>query len=259
MCYDANCWYCSNCRDASKDAISLANGLYLENLTHTFEIRNNGPSNIKSLDVLISVPMSFINPWSLERETLIDFSTVSMKSVYNNQPLAVEWTQNNIILITDAVETTTTQPSMIAQDNFNGMQFDASKIGMEYDLNSHSDNTDLLRRRRRSVHFDTTTRRYDPYMQRIVESTGLEGSTIAFDNFSVDRLQRDAGDNKDAAINNLPINRTIFFNCQNPYEEFCIQARITVLNFKVGNAPIMISLNFSMDLKKMGETLDDLC
>lgn len=204
--------------------------------------------------------MSLINPWSLEREKLIDFSTVSMKSVYNNQPLTVEWTQNNIILITDAVETTTTQQSMIAQDNFNGMQFDASKIGMEYDLNSNSDNTDMLRRRRRSIHYDTTTRRYSPYMQRIVESTGFDDSTtMGLDNFSSDRLQRDAGDNKDAAINNLPINRTIFFDCQNPYEESCIQARITVLNFKVGNAPIMITLNFSMDLKKIGETLDKIC
>lgn len=196
--------------------------------------------------------MSFVNPWSLERETLIDFNTVSMKSVYNNQPLAVEWTQNNVILITDAIETTTTQQSIVAQDNFNGMQFDASKIGLEYDLTG-IDNTERARRRR-SIQSDSTTRRYSPYMQRILESRDIEETTLALENFSLGRMQRDAGVNKDAAINNLPINRTMFFNCQNPYEEHCFQARISVLNFRAGNAPIMISLNFSIDLNKIGET-----
>lgn len=226
----------------------------MENLTHTFEIRNNGPSNIKSLDVLISVPMSFINPWSLERETLIDFNTVSMKSVYNNQPLAVEWTQNNVILITDAVETTTTQQPLIARDNFNGMQFDASKIGLEYDLNSNDNgNADSARRRRRSIQFDTSTKRYSPYTQRILEAHEFDDTTNILDNFSLGRLQRDVGANKDAAINNLPVNRTMFFNCENPFEEYCFQARITVSNFKAGNVPIMISLNFSIDLNKIGK------
>lgn len=232
----------------------MANGLYLENLTHTFEIHNNGPSNIKSLDVLISVPMSFINPWSLQRETLIEFNSLSMRSIYNNQPLAVEWTQNNVILIMDAVETTTAQQPMIERDNFNGMQFDTSRIGLEYDMNGN-DNGDSVKRRRRSIATDTANRRYSPYMQRILEEDDFGETTVAVENFSLNRLRREVATNKDAAINNLPVNRTMFFNCLNPYEEHCFQARITVLNFKAGNVPIMISLNFSIDLNKIGKTM----
>lgn len=245
------------CSDASKDAITLQSGLHIDNLTHTFEIRNNGPSNIKSLDVIISVPVSFINPWSLEREQLINFNSVSIKSIYNNQPLAVEWTQNNIILITDAIETTTTQQPDIAQDNFNGMQFDASKISLEYNFNN---NDDTSIRRRRSIQSEPANKRYSPYMQSTLESQDFDGTTNALDDFSHDRLQRDVGGitNDAAALNNLPVNRTLIFNCQNPHEENCFQARITALNFKVGNVPILISLNFSIDLNQIGENWSEL-
>lgn len=205
------------------------------------------------MDVIISVPTSFISPWTLERETLIDFNSVAIKGVYNNQPLAVEWTMNNVILIMDAVETTTTPQPLLAQDNFNGMQFDASKIGLEYDLNSN-DNGDSARRRRRSVPFESTTRGFSPYTQRVLNSEEFGSSTAALDDFTPNRLPRSAAVNKDAAINNLPINRTMFFNCENPYDEFCFQARISVLNFKASSTPIMISLKFSIDLAKIGET-----
>lgn len=244
------------CSDASKEAISLANGLRVEYITHTFEIRNNGPSNIKSLDVLISVPMSFINPWTVEREKLIDFTGISLKSVYNNQPLTVEWTQDNVILISDAVETTTTtQQSLLAEDSYNGMQFDPSNLGPEFDLNSNT-NGDPVRRRRRSTFGEPSTRRWSPYMQRILENGDQEtdDTPFSFDSLRLNRLERDVGGNKNAAINNLPLNRTMFFDCQKPFEEHCFQARITALNFKAGNTPIMISLNFTIDLNKIGKS-----
>lgn len=66
-------------RDSSKDTLSLENGLNVENLTHTFEIHNNGPSTIKALNVEILIPISHLNPWTLEREQLIEFSGISIK------------------------------------------------------------------------------------------------------------------------------------------------------------------------------------
>lgn len=238
--------------DSSKDTLTLADGLHLENLTHTFEIRNNGPSNIKSLNVFVSIPVSFVNPWTLERENLINFSSISIKGKHNNQPLEVEWTQNNTILIANAIESTSLT-SNIAVDNFNGMQFDASKIGLEYDLNSGDpssgsgyesigDNTDSLgvgRRRRRSMN-----RYYSSYLQRIVDSQ---------DEIGASRHRRDIFNANDRLLANLPFNRTIYFDCQNAEQELCLQAKFTVLNFNAGNTPILISLNFTIDLKKVGK------
>lgn len=224
----------------------------MENLTHTFEIHNNGPSNIKSLDVIISLPISFLNPWTLERENLIDFGNVSINGMFDNQPLAVEWTKNNIILIPGAIESSTAPSSAVTkQENFNGMGFDASKIGLEYDLNagnpsgdSTSSNGDSTRRKRsmENVHFNR-------YSRRVVRSlvTDIDPFTTGL------RMKRDLTNIEDSTLKNLPTNRTIFFDCESLDEQHCVQAKFTVHNFKRGDQPILISLNFSIDLNRIGE------
>lgn len=58
--------------------LSLEDGIRLENITHTFEIRNNGPSTIKNLDVLLSIPVSYLNPWNMQRVEVIDFENVTV-------------------------------------------------------------------------------------------------------------------------------------------------------------------------------------
>lgn len=52
---------------------------------------------------------------------------------------------------------------------------------------------------------------------------------------------------------NLPSSRTIYFDCQKSEQEQCLLAKLTVLNFKSGNLPILVSLNFTIDLRKIGE------
>lgn len=60
------------------------------------------------------------------------------------------------------------------------------------------------------------------------------------------RLQEDL----DPFLSSLNVNRSIFFDCSLAVD--CIQARITVPNFKViGNVPILISLNFTVNLEAM--------
>lgn len=229
----------------------------VENLTHTFEIHNNGPSNIKSLDVMISFPISFLNPLTLERQNIIDFSNVSIKGMYDNQPISIEWTQNNVILIANPIETTTTVAPNTVQNNYNGMDFDASRIGLEYDLNndvpgsdSINSNGDSSRRRRRHLIDDNNNIYYNRYSQRIVRSleTNIDPFTLGV------RMKRDLTNIDDNTLKNLPINRTIFFDCNSMDEQqHCIQAKFTVHNFKHGNQPILISLNFSIDLNRIGE------
>lgn len=233
-----------------------------ENLTHIFEIRNNGPSNIKSLDILVSLPVSHINPWTLERERLIDIESVSIKSMYSGQTFDVEWTQNNTILILDAIESSTASLNIPVED-YNGMQFDASKIGLEYDFSGGQSSSDASvgdfvgDRRRRAVE-KMRNAYFNPYSQRVIEMDQM-ASSIAWDRIdSVDnRHKRDIFSTNDRILANLPPNRTIYFDCKNAEQELCLQGKFTVPNIKADDLPILITLNFTIDLKKVAKVMTE--
>lgn len=65
-------------RRSKEPELSLNNGVRLENLRHTFEIRNSGPSSMKNLDVLLSIPVSYLNPWNMKRVQVIDIDKVTV-------------------------------------------------------------------------------------------------------------------------------------------------------------------------------------
>lgn len=166
----------------------------------------------------------------------------------------IEWSQNNTILIPNAVESTST-PSNVAIDNLN-MHFDASQIGLEYDLNqggstnefdiiTHADNH--IGRRKRSTRFG---RMYNPYVQQVTEQE--QDFSMAPTARHI-RSRRGLFDSHEHILNNLPPNRTIHFDCVNAEEGACVQAKFTVFNFKTGNVPIFLTFNFSIDLNIIGE------
>lgn len=226
------------------------------------QIRNNGPSNIRSLDVLVSLPVSHVNPWTLQRETLIDISSISIKSMYNGQSYNVEWTQNNTILILDAIESTTSTANTPVED-YNGMQFDASKMGLDFDLsggqptNEEALNDSTGDRRRRSVENVHNTY-FNPYLQRVMQSDEM-GSSIAWNNMDLlgGRQKRDIFSTNERILSNLPHNRTIYFDCKNAEQELCLQAKFTVENIKANDLPILITLNFTVDLKKVEKIMTE--
>lgn len=61
----------------------------------------------------------------------------------------------------------------------------------------------------------------------------------------------------DVILSSLPPNRTIIFDCYDSEANLCVQAKFSVNNFKVGNIPIQIQLNFSIDLKKIDKIITD--
>lgn len=192
----------------------------------------------------------------------IVFSHFAIQARYDKQWLDIEWSQNNTILIPNAIEVTT--PPVIATDNFNGMQFDASRIGLEYDLSGggqSGNEYDIngnggadqihLRRRRRAARFG---RMYSPYLQRITgDDDDAEEQYTDAAITRHNRHRRGLFDSHEHILNNLPPNRTIFFDCVNAVEGACVQAKFTVFNFKTGNMPILVSFNFSIDLNVIGE------
>lgn len=204
-----------------------------------------------------------MNPWTLNGERTIDISSVSMKSMYNGKVYDVEWTQNNTILILDAVESTTSVSSSNAPVvDYNGMQFDPSKLGLEYDLNGGQVSTDdsttfLMGRKRRAVEYESNNY-FNPYSQRIVENEEM-GSTFIWNDIDsmTSRNKRDTLNSNDHILANLPANRTIFSDCRNSEEEHCLQGKFTVTNFKANDFPILITLNFTIDLKKIEKVMTE--
>lgn len=179
--------------------------------------------------------------------------------MYKNEQFNVEWTQNNTILILDAIESTTPVLNAPIAD-YNGMQFDTSRIGLEYDLNGNNgeeSNTNVgdRRRRRRSTYFesDPSDAYFNVYTQNIVEPDEInafawnDGTT--FDR----RLKRDIFTSDDKILANLPANRTIYFDCQNEEQEMCLVGKFTVPDFAMDNSPIMVTLNFTINLSRLGK------
>lgn len=66
------------CRTSTKPRLTLIDGIQLENISHTFIIKDTGPSSIKNLDVLLEVPVSHLDPWKKQSVIVIDFKKVSV-------------------------------------------------------------------------------------------------------------------------------------------------------------------------------------
>lgn len=197
----------------------------------SLQIRNNGPSNIKSVDILVSLPISLINPLTLEREKLIDTSSVSIKSIYNGQQFDVEWSQNKTIL------------ELHAGDSLQTIQTDLKYPEGTLSINEESS---LELRNRRSLE-NTQNSYFNPYLQKVIE-TNQSGS---FDALTSDRFEEDSFSVNDRILSYLPPNRTIHFNCEG-FKKHCLMGKIRVSNFKASNSPILITLNFTIDMTKMG-------
>lgn len=220
----------------------------LKRLFNAFQIYNNGPSNIKSLDILILLPVSHINPETSNRETLIDINSVSIESAHEGKIYDVEWTFNGTILTLDATEllsASSDAPAELKSD----VQFGVSKIELE--------------RKRRSIGIGSGHKgQYNHYLQRIEETdktTSTNVSASAWNDMSLiaGRTERDEFEFNDRTLADLPSNRTMHLNCSGGEQEFCLQGRFSVANFKANDFPITIKLNFTMALKNITKIMTE--
>lgn len=101
-------------------------------------------------------------------------------------------------------------------------------------------------RRRRNAHkYEESTRFYNRFTRSILDG-GIH-----------DINRRSISNHDDIILTSLPPNRTIIFDCYDSEASLCVQAKFSVNNFKVGNAPILIQLNFSIDLNKIDKIVTD--
>lgn len=178
--------------------------------------------------------------------------------MHKNQQFNVEWTQNNTILILDAVVVPTPLLNVPVTD-YNGMQFDTSRIGLDYNLNG--DETEATatdgqrRRRRRAFDTDANDAYYNLYTQSVIQPNQMDRFSMSEMATTSSRQKRDIFNTDDKVLANLPANRTIYFDCQNEEREMCLVGKFTVPEFGTDNSPIMVTLNFTINLDRLGKGL----
>ncbi len=232
---------------SSKTSLSIQDGLRIENVTYNFEIRNNGPSSVKELIVGIMIPISYILEPRFEVK-IVNVEDMAIRGTYTNKALDITLMKDNKILVQGQEAST---PRIL--DNMNSNDFDSSKLGFDYDINAPKDgdainiNPISQHRRRRSFFDDSNIedsifRKFNAYTNSLEE---YEASVRTLPN------------QNDQVLRNLPGNRTIFLNCLDPIANECVEAQFTVYNFKPGNTPIQVTVDFSMDLRRVDRLFSD--
>jgi Integrin alpha len=218
---------------SSKLQISLEDGKRVENITHQFEIRNNGPSHIKEMEVTVMIPISYIVGHS--SIDIVNFEEVDMQASYINKVYEISWTKNNLILIKNAYESSSAAPKLI--ENLNSHEFHTAQIGVFQSAamdNNHMDHTDPTSFRRK---------RREAFQESPLVENRQQRSVQTFHDENI--------------LNNLPLNRTIFFKChtiQLEEENHCVRGTFSVRNFRAGSAPIMVNIKYTVD----SATIDQL-
>lgn len=226
----------------------MEDGLRVENLQYKYKIFNNGPSTIKELSLILQVPLIYI-PKPNYHIKIVEFDEIDIRGSYTNKVYEATWTKDDKIWLQSQTEGEKPQDS---SNNMNlNNNFDTSKLGYDYDLNSDKtqeyDNLGHSHHRRKRSPWKSGDDYEEENIYRVYNQY-----TGSIDEYS--SSYRTTVDREDTTLMNLPKNRTIFLDCSSPDSMAeCIEAQFTVHNFRPGSEPITISMNFSIDLAKFGK------
>lgn len=94
------------------------------NITHSITLRNEGPSTIKLMTIIVDIPLFHEADYDIPRQ-LINFKNISAKAQYNNRDLSLSWTQNDTILIQNPTE----QVLPVIAEELDAIRYDNFKLG----------------------------------------------------------------------------------------------------------------------------------
>lgn len=197
------------------------------------QIHNNGPSNIKSLNILVFLPLTYIDPLSLERETLVDIDSVSAIIMHNDQVIDVKWTQNDAISSSFPLNEYEINGDQLSSTHASVDEFVGNGMHRRSDENSH----------------------FNQYSQRVVEMPNSTASNRL--NAMENRPKTNITSTNDRILANLHPNRTIYFDCKNAKQANCLQGKFTVPHFNGEDLPVMITLNFTLTLKNVAKIMTE--
>lgn len=109
---------------ASPNLVSLDSMGDTVNITHSITLRNEGPSTIKLMTIIVDIPLFHEADFDVPRQ-LINLKQVSAKAQYNNRDLTLTWTQNDTILIQNPTE----QVLPVIAEELDAIKYDNYKMG----------------------------------------------------------------------------------------------------------------------------------
>lgn len=196
------------------------------------------------MDILLSLPAAYINPLTLEMETLLDISALSIESTYNGQQFDIEWSQNNTFL---ALNSAAYEGAWLNHE---------SKINADGELNDDQTNENAYNRKKKSID-DGENIYFNRYIQKVVKNDQIDStsSNSLYQAVSTNLHNGNTLSTNDRILAHLPSNRTIYFGCRDIKHEFCLEAKFRVSNIKASNLPILITVNFTMDMTKVAKIM----
>lgn len=125
---------------ASPNLVSLDSMGDTVNITHSITLRNEGPSTIKLMTIIVDVPLFHEADFDVPRQ-LINLKQVSAKAQYNNRDLTLTWTQNDTILIQNPTE----QVLPVIAEELDAIKYDNYKMGFpDFEPQDQHQNRKLL-------------------------------------------------------------------------------------------------------------------
>lgn len=224
---------------SSDTQLSLEDGLRVENLQYKYKIFNNGPSTVKELTLTVLLPIVYM-PFPNYFVHIVNTSELDISGFYVNKVLDHKIHNLNNFVVPNE------NGVMVMRNDIN-RDFDSSKLGYDYEMNAERTDQDFnnighsQHRRRRNVWQNDEQeilRSFNRYTRSIVEE-----QMASF---------RAPVDKEDATLINLPRNRTIVQDCiEHPSD--CLEIEFVVRNFRPGSEPIVVNLNFTLNLNKMSK------
>ncbi|XP_053683048.1 integrin alpha-PS3-like [Sabethes cyaneus] len=207
------------------------------NITYQVQVVNNGPSSLRDLTFALKVPLVYHKPSSADVLKLIKFNDIQISGYYNYKHLDFTWTQNNVILIPNVKEFSTSPPEV---DNYYKAGLDFGILSGESSQDPMGDNQNSLSRRRRS-------------------SNGAAFTDLQFNRYTNQLTQQSRSRRSISTVNpvilaGLPANRTLAFHCESEAMIECAEVSVQIANFKPGNIPIVINLLFQLDLDQVEQS-----
>ncbi|XP_055608647.1 integrin alpha-PS3-like [Uranotaenia lowii] len=205
------------------------------NITYQIQVMNNGPSSLKDLTLVLKVPLVYHKPSSVDVLKIINYNDILISGYYQYKTLQFTWTQGEVILLPNAKEYSTERTEI---DNM-------FKAGWEFGWPTGEHMTDPpimddQRRRRRSTE-EVEVSDFNHYTGQLLQHS---------------RSTRSITTVNQALISDLPVNRTVFFSCNSdPLVMIeCADVSVQISNFKPGNVPLMINMQFELDLDQVAES-----
>lgn len=196
------------------------------------------------MDVSVFLPILYVDP--LQKEAVLDINSISIESTYNGQKFDVEWTQNSKHIVLNALDSTKT------------LQNIAPKLNAEDHLNESQMSDDLAVRMTRSVENEENVY-FNRYLQKVVETEHIqtEHSNVLAEALPSFLRNGNLLSTNDRILASLPSNRTIYFDCGDNNPKLCLEGKFRVSNIKASNQPILITVNFTMEMNRMAKIMTD--